>query len=156
MSWLTWLETVAGESVVSFVPCDSYAPSRCENPDEHPRYIPQIPIGQLLQAVITLNGEIAEKVSSSFGIPICDCWLNCSRSIPQCRGWTNCARRDAFDMTMILAIWCISMVYLPTVTVYEIVHINKHDGVLTTTQYPPSLCTSLTYSRILRELRTAG
>jgi len=65
------LETIASESLISFVSSDSYASSSCEN--EHGCHVPQIPVGQLLQAMITLNGEIANMVSSLFGIPICDC-----------------------------------------------------------------------------------
>ena len=85
-------------------PCPPRTPRR------YLRYIPQIPVG-LLQAVITLNGKIAENL---LGCPIGDCWPNCLRSIPQCRGWTDCdcARRETLDMTMILAIWCIFIVYL--------------------------------------------
>jgi len=67
------LETIASESLISFASSDSYASSSCENPDERGCHVPQIPVGQLLQAMITLNGEIANMVSSLFGIPICDC-----------------------------------------------------------------------------------
>lgn len=56
-------ETTTSKSVVSSDTILWLMHSRYENPDGN---VPQIPVGQLLQVMVALNDEIADRVSSSW------------------------------------------------------------------------------------------